>query len=291
MPRKDRTPESHLCATSAIACTIAPVGRRVMPSCGTLPGIDAVQGARRGRANSAARRGARRGRVARKRATERLAARKKRQPQKVVAHTRNEATDNGPAGDFGAHNGGCHASAGTDGEERAAEARAPLDGGGEAKRGAEGGRRPWLGARVGGRARPGARGAFPTSFAPRLVRPAYCGVSSRRCRALALTTFFSRRSHDDGAQTDMEGGQGARRSDRGCARRGVEDAVAGDASRRAPGACLTLCLPFSFMQGGEEQGGMRIFAPSQQRSVKDLPLNASLKFRYENGRNARRSGG
>lgn len=32
-------------------------------------------------------------------------------------------------------------------------------------------------------------------------------------------------------------------------------------------------------QGGAEQGGMRIFAPSQQQSVKDLPSQTRLKFR------------
>lgn len=36
-------------------------------------------------------------------------------------------------------------------------------------------------------------------------------------------------------------------------------------------------------QGGEEQGGMRIFAPSQQQSVKDLPSQTKLKFRCHAG--------
>ncbi|KAL6785255.1 hypothetical protein ACKKBG_A03085 [Auxenochlorella protothecoides x Auxenochlorella symbiontica] len=34
-------------------------------------------------------------------------------------------------------------------------------------------------------------------------------------------------------------------------------------------------------KGGEEQGGMRIFAPSKQQSVKDLPSQTRLKFRQD----------
>lgn len=33
------------------------------------------------------------------------------------------------------------------------------------------------------------------------------------------------------------------------------------------------------LQGGEEQGGMRIYVPSKMRSAKDMPSHTKLKFR------------
>jgi len=49
------------------------------------------------------------------------------------------------------------------------------------------------------------------------------------------------------------------------------------------GSCeyLTVRVIFILLQGGEEQGGMRFYAPSQMRSVKDATAYTKMKYRKD----------